>query len=64
MNTTGATVWDFLISMRVPIWIVLIIIILVFCISNADKLLALSGAIAGLFKTYWFFGARFAREVE
>lgn len=50
MNTTGATVWDFLISMRVPIWIVLIIIILVFCISNADKLLALSGAIAGLFR--------------
>lgn len=50
MNTTGATVWDFLISMRLPIWIVLIIIILVFCILNADKLLALSGAIAGLFR--------------
>ncbi len=37
MNTTGATVWDFLISMRLPIWIVLIIIILVFCISKRLK---------------------------
>ena len=49
MTTTGATVWDFLIAMRIPIWIIIILIILGFCISNADKLLALSGALAGLF---------------
>lgn len=49
MDTTGATVWDFLIAMRIPIWIIIIFIILGFCISNADKLLALSGALAGLF---------------
>ena len=47
--TTGATVWDFLIAMRIPIWVIVICIIIVFCITNADKLLALSGAIAGLF---------------
>lgn len=49
MTTTGATGWDFLIAMRIPIWIIIILIILGFCISNADKLLALSGALAGLF---------------
>ncbi len=50
MNTTGATVWDFLIAMRIPIWIIITLIIIGFCISNADKLLSLSGAIAGLFR--------------
>lgn len=50
MNTTGATVWDFLIAMRIPIWVIIIVIILGFCISNADKLLALSGAFSGLFR--------------
>jgi len=50
MNTTGATVWDFLIAMRIPIWAIVIVIILGFCISNADKLLALSGAFSGLFR--------------
>lgn len=49
MTTTGATIWDFLISMRTPIWIIIILVILGFCISNADKLLALSGVLAGLF---------------
>lgn len=47
---TGATIWDFLIAMRLPIWIIITLIIVAFCISNADKLLALSGAIAGLFR--------------
>lgn len=50
VTTTGATAWDFLIAMRFPIWIVIILIVVVFCIANADKLLAISGAIAGLFK--------------
>ena len=48
VTTTGATAWDFLIAMRFPIWIVIILIVVVFCIANADKLLAISGAIAGL----------------
>ena len=50
VTTTGATAWDFLIAMRFPIWIVIILIVVVFCIANADKLLAISGAIAGLIK--------------
>ena len=50
MNTTGATFWDFLISMRIPIWSIIILLILGFCISNAEKLLALSAAISGLFR--------------
>ena len=50
MNTTGATFWDFLISMRIPIWGVIILLILGFCISKAEKLLALSAAISGLFR--------------
>lgn len=52
MTTTGPTVWDFLIAMRIPIWILIILIILAFCISNAEKLLALSGALAGLFSRF------------
>ena len=50
MITTGATVWDFLIAMRIPIWLIIIAVILVFCISHADKLLAISGAVSGLFR--------------
>lgn len=50
MNSTGTTGWDFLISLRIPFWSIIIIVVFVFCIINADKLLALSGAIAGLFR--------------
>lgn len=50
MNTTGATFWDFLIAIRTPLWVITILIILGFCIANADKLLALSGAISGVFR--------------
>ena len=50
MNTPGATVWDFLISLRIPIWGIIIIFIFAFCVYNAEKLLALSAAISGLFR--------------
>lgn len=47
---TGATVWDFLIAFNWPIWIIAILLLVIFLIINADKLLALNGAISGLFR--------------
>lgn len=47
---TGATVWDFLIACPWPIWAILVLVTFAFCVINADKLLALSGAIAGVFR--------------
>ena len=47
---TGATVWDFLIACPWPIWVILVLVTFAFCVINADKLLALSGAIAGVFR--------------
>lgn len=49
MPNTGATGWDFLIAMRIPIWVICTLIIVGFCIMHADKLLSLSSAIYGFF---------------
>ncbi len=50
MNMTGNIILDFLIAIKTPMWGIVIIIILIFSISNADKLLAIRGAVAGLFR--------------
>ena len=52
MNITGATFWDFLIAFKLPIWIIVILTIVAFCIAHAENLLAISGAIAGLFSRF------------
>lgn len=52
MEKTGATFWDFLISLNFPIWILVILGVFVFCICKANNLLELSGKIAGIFSGF------------
>lgn len=50
---TGNTAWDFLFKLTqgYPFWIVILIIVFVFCVMNAEKLLALSSAINKFFSS-------------